>query len=213
MRGYRLADIWFQQYFWYRLPPQTPPQASTLLSYRKNQQMDGVRGCSTTNSDGSASSGSLVLSGVSQLVLSGVPQGTVLDPLIFLLYVNDIAAKVSPQTIIKLFDDHFLLYRTIDSVADEIRLQQDVDSMVNWSSNWLMRVNAVKCHQLKITAYIKYNISGVQLQEVDHHPYLCVELTGDLTCRTHISNITGKANRILNLLRRHLCGCNQEEKP
>ena len=61
--------------------------------------------------DGSTSSDSQVL--------SGVPQGTVLGPLMFLLYVNDIRAKVSPQTSIKLFADDCLLYRTINSVADE----------------------------------------------------------------------------------------------
>ena len=89
--------------------------------------------------------------------------------------------------------------------------------MVDWSNTWLMRFNAAKCHLLKITRQHKYHptsytIKGVQLQQVDHHPYLGVELTSDLTWKTHISNITSKANRILNLLRRHLYGCNQEVK-
>ena len=146
-----------------------------------------------------------------------MPQGTVLGPLMFLLYVNDIAAKVSPQTTIKLFADDCLLYRTIDSVADANQLQQDLDSVVDWSNTWLMRFNAAKCHPLEITRQHKYHptsytIKGVQLQHVDHHPYLGVELTSDLTWKTHISNITSKANRILNLLRRHLYGCNQEVK-
>ena len=120
--------------------------------------------------DGSASSDSPVL--------SGVPQGTVLGPLMFLLYVNDI---VSPQTTINIFADDCLLYRTIDSVADANQLQQDLDSMVDWSNTWLMRFNAAKCHLLKITTQQKYNptsftIKGVQLQQVDHHLYLGVEL-------------------------------------
>ena len=89
--------------------------------------------------------------------------------------------------------------------------------MIEWSNTWLMRFNASKCHLLKITRQRKYlpttyNINGVQLQEVDHHPYLGVELTSDLTWKTHISNITSKANRILNLLKRHLYGCSQEVK-
>ena len=67
-------------------------------------------------------------------VLSGVPQGTVLGPLMFPLYVNDICAKVSPQTTIKLFADDSLLYRTIDTVTDETQLQQNLDSMVDWSN-------------------------------------------------------------------------------
>ena len=91
--------------------------------------------------------------------------------------------------------------------------------MVNWSNTWLMRFNATKCHLLKITRQQKYmytptryNINGIQLREVDHHPYLGVELTSDLTWKTHTSNITSKANRMLNQLRRHFYGCNQEVK-
>ena len=64
-------------------------------------------------------------------VLSCVSQGTVLGPLLFLLYVNDIGAKVSPQTLIKFFADDCLLYRTINSNADERRLPQDyLDTMI-----------------------------------------------------------------------------------
>ncbi|MCG8078585.1 MAG: reverse transcriptase family protein, partial [Candidatus Thiodiazotropha taylori] len=84
-------------------------------------------------------------------VLSGVPQGTVLGPLMFLLYVNDIGAKISPQTTIKLFADDALLYRTINDHSDELQLQHDLDTMIEWSNTWLMRFNAKKCHLLKIT--------------------------------------------------------------
>ena len=141
--------------------------------------------------DGSASSDSPVL--------YGVPQDTVLGPLMFLLYVNDIGVKVSPQTTTKLFAGDCLLYKTIDSVVDANQLQQDLDSMVDWSNTRLMMFNAAKCHLLKITRQQKghptsYTIKGVQLQQVDHHPYLGVELTSDLTWKTHISNITTKAN-------------------
>lgn len=159
--------------------------------------------------DGSSSSDSPVL--------SGVPQGTVLGPLMFLLYVNDIGDKISPLTTIKLFADDCLLYRNINSTQDEIQLQLDLNTMVEWSNTWLMRFNAAKCHLLKTTRQrthlqTQYNIEGNNLQEVQHHPYLGVELTSDLTWKTHISNITGKANKILNLLRRHLYGCSQEVK-
>ena len=82
--------------------------------YRKYQQMDR-HGCATANSELSLM---VQLRRIRQSSL-----GTVLGPLMFLLYVNDIGAKVSPQTTIKLFADDCLLYRTIDSVADEIQLQ------------------------------------------------------------------------------------------
>ena len=66
-------------------------------------------------------------------VFSGVPQGTVLVPLMFLLYVNGISNKVSQQTSIKVFADDCLLYRTINSDADERQLQQDLDT-IEWSN-------------------------------------------------------------------------------
>jgi len=159
--------------------------------------------------DGSSSSNSPVI--------SGVPQGTVLGPLMFLLYVNDIADRVSPLTRIKLFADDCLLYRSINNASDQIQLQQDLDTLVQWSHTWLMKFNATKCHLLKITRkknYLdtRYTIDNNTLLRVDHHPYLGVELTSDLTWKHHINNITGKANKILNLLRRHLYNCNQEVK-
>ena len=150
-------------------------------------------------------------------VLSGVPQGTVLGPLVFLLYVNDIGDKISPQTTIKLFADDALLYRSINNPSDQIQLQQDLDTMIEWSKTWLMRFNAKKCHLLKITRQreplqTQYSIDDSQLEEVQHHPYLGVELTSDLTWKSHITIISARANRILNLLRRHLYGCSQEVK-
>ena len=132
------------------------------------------------------------------LWFSLVCHGTLLA-LMFLLYVNGIVSNC-------------LLYRTIDSAADEIPRQHG--RLVKHLAH---EFNATRCHLLKITRQgkcipTKYNISRVQLQEVDHYPYLGVELTSDQTCRTHISNITSKTNRIINLLRRHLCGCTKEVK-
>ena len=162
----------------------------------------------------------VVLDGASSThsqVLSGVPQGTVLGPLLFLIYVNDIGDKISPQTTIKLFADDALLYRTINNSSDGTQLQHDLDTMIEWSKTWLMRFNAKKCHLLKVTRkqnplQTRYIIDNNILEEVQHHPYLGVELTSNLTWKTHIANISGRANRILNLLRRHLYGCSQEVK-
>ena len=83
----------------------------------------------------------VVLDGVASTdspVLSGVPQGTVMDPLMLLLYVNNRGAKISPHTTIKLFADDVLLYRTIDNLSDELQLQRDLDTMIEWSKTWLM---------------------------------------------------------------------------
>ena len=125
----------------------------------------------------------------------------------FLLYVNDVGNKISSQTIIKLFAGDALLYRTINDPSHEIQLQHDHGTMIEWSKTWLMRFNAKKCHLLKISRQrnplqTQYFIDSSKQEEVQHQPYLGVELTSDvLTWKTRISNSSGRANRILNLLR------------
>ena len=64
-------------------------------------------------------------------VQSGVPQGTVLGPLIFLLYINDINSGVSSK--LRLFADDCILYRTIISQDDNLHLQSDLDLIIKWT--------------------------------------------------------------------------------
>ena len=79
-------------------------------------------------------------------VTSGVPQGTVLGPLMFLLHINDIGDNVSKGTYIKLFADDCLLFREIDSLSDAESLGNDLQSLVKWSKTWQMSFNVSKCH-------------------------------------------------------------------
>ena len=65
-------------------------------------------------------------------VLSGVPQGTVLGPLFFLVYINDISEGLTEGTKISLFADDSLLYRKINSTNDSIILQKDLDALQRW---------------------------------------------------------------------------------
>ena len=82
-------------------------------------------------------------------VISGVPQGTVLGPLLFLLYVNDIPTYVSSKT--RLFADDGLLYREINLSADAASLQRDLDALCRWEKEWQMKFNADKCFVMHIT--------------------------------------------------------------
>ena len=67
---------------------------------------------------------------------SGVPKGTVLGPLLFLIYINNIVEDISSKT--KLFADDCLLYRVITSVQDATALQKDLDTLAQWAFKWQM---------------------------------------------------------------------------
>ena len=74
---------------------------------------------------------------------SGVPQGTVLGLLMFLIYINDITENVSSQ--LKFFADDCLLYHVIKTEQDSILLQKDLDALSQWAIVWQMRFNLSKC--------------------------------------------------------------------
>ena len=82
-------------------------------------------------------------------VLSGVPQGTVLGPVLFLCFINDIADSLSST--IHLFADDALLFHTIDSAGDAALLQEDLTKLDDWANTWHMEFNACKCYALHIT--------------------------------------------------------------
>jgi len=84
-------------------------------------------------------------------VTSGVPQGSVLRPLLFLLYINDLPECVSSQSTVRLFADDSFLYRKIRSAADSIQLQHDLDQLAVWEQSWLMSFSPSKCQLLRIT--------------------------------------------------------------
>ena len=84
-----------------------------------------------------------------QSVISGVPQGSALGPLLFLCYINDIPTVVKSN--IKLYADDALLYRNINSEEDITILQQDLNSLSQWAKKWQMNFNPCKCECLRIS--------------------------------------------------------------
>ena len=69
-------------------------------------------------------------------VESGVPQGTVLGPLLFLCYINDLPDVLDPHTSVRLFADDLLVYRSIVTQADQVKLQHDLDALGAWGDRW-----------------------------------------------------------------------------
>ena len=79
-------------------------------------------------------------------VLSGVPQGSVLGPLLFVLYINDLPEVV--RSILYLFADDTKLIKRIKSEQDSLELQSDVEALDRWTARWILRFHPGKCHVL-----------------------------------------------------------------
>ena len=82
-------------------------------------------------------------------VLSGVPQGSVLGPTLFLAFINDLSLYVKSK--IRLFADDTITYLTVKSVGDCVQLQRDLHNLEIWESDWKMEFNISKCNVLRFT--------------------------------------------------------------
>jgi hypothetical protein len=141
---------------------------------------------------------------------SGVPQGSVLGPLLFLCHINDLPVRVLSQ--VRMFADDCLLYRQINTEEDHANLQKDLKALEEWAHMWGMSFNATKCYVMRIgrgrsiSNWI-YTLCGHPLEQVQQNPYLGVHLSDDLKWSCHITKVTKKANNILAFLRRNLQNC------
>ena len=143
-------------------------------------------------------------------VISGIPQGTVLGPLLFLLHINDLPLSVRSK--VRLFADDCLLYRVINSTEDQDVLQQDLQNLEQWGARWGMRFNASKCEVMRLKRGNKmlsrmYTLSSQVLKQADSAKYLGVQITDELSWSPHISTLASKANSKIGFLWRNVRQC------
>ena len=148
-------------------------------------------------------------------VLSGVPQGTVLGPLLFLCHINDLPQHVLSQ--IRLFADDCLLYRRIKKEEDQLILQEDLKALEEWATTWGMKFNSTKCYVMTISRSRKpftkfYQLGDHILQQVSENPYLGLMIRDDLKWSSHINKTSSKASQTLGFLKRNLKNCKQSFK-
>ena len=108
-------------------------------------------------------------------VSSGVPQGSVLEPILFLAYINDLLEQVRSR--VRLFADDTAMYLALDNQADLEFLQKDLEILENWEKLWDMSFNPSKCHvihvtRLKTPLQTKYHLHGCVLESVPSAKYL-----------------------------------------
>ena len=146
---------------------------------------------------------------------SGVPQGTVLGPLLFLIYINDLPSRVSSTA--RLFADDCLLYRVISNQKDAASLQEDLNHLQEWERDWQMNFNPDKCEHIRITNKRKiiqtsYKIHGQVLKETTKAKYLGVTIDKTLSWNSHIDMVTKRANQTISFLQRNLSSCPKDIK-
>ena len=143
------------------------------------------------------------------------PQGTVLGPLLFLLYINDITEDIDSE--LRLFTDDCVCCHEIKDTEDMVKLQEDIDRLGCWARSWGMRFQPVKCNIMQITRKrikkinASYSLEGTVLENVEKIKYLGVTIKNDLKWNTH-QFICIKANRTLGFLRRNLAACPRDVK-
>ena len=149
-------------------------------------------------------------------VKSGVPQGTVLGPLLFSLFINDLPDCLSAGTRVRLFADDCLVYRAIRTVEDQLTLQRDINSLLIWADKWGMRFNPDKCCVLRTSGGIKsqrfYHMKGHILKQESEVKYLGVTFSDNLKWGPHIQSVVKKANQKLGFIRRNLRGAPLQTK-
>ena len=140
-------------------------------------------------------------------VTSSVPQGSVLGPLLFLLYINDMPDVISQGSYLPLFADDSKCFRVIFNASDRDRLQEDLNALYDWSVKWDMEFNVEKCNVLRVvrtrTIYERQYTLGSSYLSVDQSEKdLGAWISDTLNWNIHTDNIVAKAQKMLGLLYR-----------
>lgn len=136
-------------------------------------------------------------------VESGVPQGSILGPVLFLIFINDLPDNVNSSC--KIFADDTKIYSRISSQEDHESLQNDINELFNWSMTWKLMFNASKCAHMHIGSLLpveNYSIHNANNEETVINVSQCekdlgVFINNNLTPSNHISESVHKAQRVL----------------
>nr|VZI30627.1 unnamed protein product [Spirometra erinaceieuropaei] len=148
------------------------------------------------------------------MVESGVPQGSVLGPILFLIYVDDAARDLDCE--VAMFADDMKIWSVIRGPADEDRLQMNLNRLEEWSNRWLLRFNVAKCSILRLGNTARsastrgYFLGGAALQEVEAQKDLGVLTTSSLKPSAHCSRVAKTAMSVLYAIKRAFMDFDEE---
>ena len=137
----------------------------------------------------------------------GVPQGSILGPLLFVPYINDLSHDTQSQ--VRLFAVGTAVYLTVRNNSGSDILQADLDRLKIWERTRDIEFNPSKCQVLHIrksrhSVSTQYSLHNQALESVDGAKYLGVYLSKDLSWNTHVNNITSTAYKTLGFVKRNV---------
>ena len=140
-------------------------------------------------------------------VISGIPQGSVLGPVLFIIYINDLVEYCEVDSSIFLYADDAKLYRFITCEQERMALQKDLHAIVDGINKYMLKLNEQKC---KVVSYgrnidnsFTYSINGNVLESLNCFKDLGVTFDSKLKFGLHINEKVNKANSILGIIKRN----------
>jgi hypothetical protein len=145
-------------------------------------------------------------------VTSGVPQGSVLGPLLFIIFINDIIGD-NNECRVRLFADDCIAYLEIKNQGDQVKLQQYLNDIEKWVHLNKMKLNNNKSQLIKFTNkkesscnFFQYKLNNEELKYTKSCKYLGVTLTSNLHWGEHVNNVVKSGQKSLNFVMRNLRG-------
>ena len=148
-------------------------------------------------------------------VLSGVPQGSVLGPLLFLLFVNELPTWIINS--IKMFADDTKIWCRISTREDSLGLQEDQNKLISWSQTWLLRFHSEKCkvmhigHQINTEYKMEDSGKTVQLMTIKEEKDLGIYIVDNLKPSLQCTKSSDKAMSVMRLIKRNFKSIDIEE--
>ena len=161
-------------------------------------------------------------------VTSGVPQGSILGPLLFVIFINDMINSISLGTNIALYADDTKIWRKIENWSDHDILQKDINNLYEWSVNNKMKFHPQKCKVLIVNMHESnsiwdiifpfqsyyYHLNGIDLEFTSNVLDLGIIITTKLSWRDQCLALFSKASSRLGILKRvcHFVNCQKQKR-
>ena len=140
-------------------------------------------------------------------VISGVPQGSVLGPILFLIYINDLPETIN--SFVKIFADDTKIYQNVDKQEERYLLQADIEKANEWANKWQLPFNKSKCKIMHIgkqnplhSYTIGTNNEKVNVEIVEEEKDLGIVFDKDLSFKNHMNMVITKSNKMLGIIKR-----------